>query len=88
MKIIVLYFSEVEFSPKQKMEVHAEHTTNWSLGKHKESMHKRDIGKEIKCEYCDHIASRNNLQIHVRSVHLGFKFPCNVCDYEATKKAI
>ena len=38
--------------------------------------------------HCGYKATRkSSIQIHIRSVHRGQKFPCPQCDYKATQKA-
>ena len=34
------------------------------------------------CDQCDHIAnSKSNLWYHMRSKHIGEKYPCDQCEY-------
>ena len=40
-----------------------------------------------KCLNCgSQFSSKSNLRKHVESVHEGKKYPCDVCDYLATRK--
>ena len=40
------------------------------------------------CHQCEHVAvSRPSLMHHIRSVHLGIRYPCQQCDYMAKRKS-
>ena len=43
--------------------------------------------KSTECPECRKVFSlKANMLQHYRSVHQGIKYPCNQCDYQATKR--
>ena len=54
--------------------------------------HYRFVHKGIKdkydCQLCEYQATASNaLQIHLKSIHEGLRYPCNQCDYQATQES-
>ena len=42
---------------------------------------------KIYCNQCEYKATqKSKLVTHIKSIHLGVKYPCAQCDYKATQK--
>merc|ERR1712126_102340 len=47
------------------------------------------MGMRYKCELCEiEFRRAGNRREHVKSVHEKIRFPCNMCQYQGTKKAL
>ena len=60
-------------------------STTCGLRKHRQSTHgEKEV---IQCPTCGKgFNCKANLKLHKKSLHLREKYPCNLCDYEATQK--
>ena len=51
----------------------------------KEHEKRTDLESKVKCESCDKdYSSKGHLNIHFRTVHIGFRYNCETCDYKTT----
>ena len=37
------------------------------------------MNKKVKCNLCDHVATKGNLRVHMSSKHDGTQFACDQC---------
>ena len=77
------------------MEVKSEETEQHSSGNSDDSLGKRyklnasskQKGKRYNCKECGkQMTKQSILNVHIRAIHKGIKYPCGQCLYEASSK--
>ena len=83
---------EAEVKQEQKIQLYEMDELDCEVGVYKpqSKIEKTDeLGKgKFACSRCDYQTNRkDNLQVHINSVHDDIRYPCNVCEYKATQRS-